>query len=378
MAVLGASNAFAFLLAWESMALLSALLVVGLRPSRSVASAGYLYLAMTHVATAALLMAFAVLAGACGGRLDFEAWRAAAPTLAPLVRDGAFLLALAAFATKAGAVPVHSWLPRAHPVAPSHVSAVMSGIMIKTGIYGLMRIAVDLLGGGADWWGVLILGLGAVSAVLGVLYALMQHDLKRLLAYHSIENIGIILIGLGSALILRAHGAGGLAALALAAALFHSINHAVFKTLLFLGAGAVVHATNLRDLNHLGGLARSMPATALAFGIGAAAISGLPPLNGFASEWLVFQGLLGTAGEAGSPAASAACRGGHDRGAGPDDGPGRGLLRQGDGRHFPGPAAQRRGGGGPRDDPAGSQSRWASWPPSAWRSGWAPGRSSRV
>jgi hydrogenase-4 component B len=297
--VLGASNAFAFLLAWEAMALLSALLVVGLRPSRSVASAGFLYLAMTHVATAALLIAFGVMAANSGGSLDFGAWRAAAGGLAPIARDVVFVLALIGFGTKAGAIPLHSWLPRAHPVAPSHVSAVMSGIMIKTGIYGLVRIAIVVLGGGPDWWGLAVIGVGAMSAVLGVLYALMQHDLKRLLAYHSIENIGIILLGLGSSLLLQSHGASELAALALAATLFHTINHAVFKSLLFLAAGAVLHATGLRDLNRLGGLARAMPVTALAFGIGAAAISGLPPFNGFASEWLVFQGLFGATANAG-------------------------------------------------------------------------------
>ena len=297
--VLGASNGFAFLLAWESMALLSALLVVGLRPSRTVMSAGNLYLAMTHVATAALLVAFAVLAAGSGGSLDFDAWRSAAPGLAPIGRDFVMALVFVGFATKAGALPLHSWLPRAHPVAPSHVSAVMSGAMIKTGIYGLIRLVVDVMGGGPDWLALLILGVGAGSAVLGVLYALMQHDIKRLLAYHSIENVGIILIGLGSALLLQANGATDLAALALAAALFHSINHAVFKSLLFLGAGAVIRATGLHDLNHLGGLGRKMPVTMLAFGVGAAAISGLPPFNGFASEWLTFQGLLGAAGSAG-------------------------------------------------------------------------------
>jgi hydrogenase-4 component B len=283
-------------MAWESMALLSALLVVGLRPSRTVIAAGNLYLAMTHVATAAILIGFGLLASSAGGGLDFAAWHVAAPNMAPIARDVALGLLLVGFATKAGAFPLHIWLPRAHPVAPTHVSAMMSGVMIKTGIYGIVRIAIDVMGGGPDWLGVLILGLGVVSAVMGVLYALMQHDLKRLLAFHSIENIGIILIGLGSAVLLQAHGASELAALALAASLFHSINHAVFKTLLFLGAGAVVHSTGLRDLNRLGGLARKMPATALAFGIGAAAISGLPPLNGFASEWLTFQALLGAAG----------------------------------------------------------------------------------
>ncbi len=294
--VLGASNAFSFLLAWESMALLSAFLVVGLRPTRAVVSAGNVYLALTHVATAAILVGFAVLAGSTGGALDFATWHAVAPGLAPATRNIVLVLVFVGFATKAGAMPFHIWLPRAHPVAPSHVSAVMSGVMIKTGIYGLIRIVIDVVGGAPDWLGLLILGVGAVSAVLGVLYAMMQHDLKRLLAFHSIENIGIILIGLGSSLLLAAHGATELAALALAAAIFHSINHAIFKTLLFLGAGAVVHATGLRDLNRLGGLGRKMPATMLTFAVGAAAISGLPPLNGFASEWLTFQGLFGMAG----------------------------------------------------------------------------------
>jgi hydrogenase-4 component B len=294
--VLGASNAFSFLLAWESMTLLSAFLVVGLRPTRAVVSAGNVYLALTHVATAAILVGFAILAGSAGGQLDFAAWHAAAPGLSEATRNIALVLVFVGFATKAGAMPFHVWLPRAHPVAPSHVSAVMSGVMIKTGIYGLIRIVIDVVGGAPDGLGLLILAVGAISAVLGVLYALMQHDLKRLLAFHSIENIGIILIGLGTSILLMAHGATELAALALAAAIFHSINHAIFKTLLFLGAGAVVHATGLRDLNHLGGLGRKMPATMLAFAIGAAAISGLPPLNGFASEWLTFQGLFGMAG----------------------------------------------------------------------------------
>ncbi|HEX7491945.1 MAG TPA: proton-conducting transporter membrane subunit [Candidatus Limnocylindrales bacterium] len=297
--VLGASTAFSFLIAWESMALLSAFLVVGLRPTRAVVSAGNLYLAMTHVATAAILIGFGLLAAGSGGSLDFAAWHVAAPSLDPLTRNLVLVLVFVGFATKAGAMPFHSWLPRAHPVAPSHVSAVMSGAMIKCGIYGMVRLMIDVVGGTPDWLALLILGIGAVSAVMGVLYAVMQHDIKRLLAYHSIENIGIILIGLGSSLLLASHGSTALAAVALTAALFHSINHAVFKTLLFLCAGAVIRATGLHDLNHLGGLGRKMPVTMVAFGIGAAAISGLPPLNGFASEWLTFQGLFGAAGAGG-------------------------------------------------------------------------------
>jgi hydrogenase-4 component B len=299
--VLGASTAFSFLLAWEAMALLSAFLIVGLRPTRAVVSATNVYLGMTQVATAAILAGFAILAARSGGQLDFAAWHtvAAGPNLGPISRNVALALLCIGFATKAGAMPFHVWLPRAHPVAPSHVSAVMSGVMIKTGIYGLVRLVVDVVGGCPDWLALTILAVGVVSAVMGVLYALMQHDIKRLLAFHSIENIGIILIGLGTALLLHSHGADTLAALALAAALFHSINHAVFKSLLFLGAGGVVRATGLHDLNHLGGLGRKMPATMLAFAVGAAAISGLPPLNGFASEWLTFQGLFGAAGTGG-------------------------------------------------------------------------------
>jgi len=292
--VFGASDAFAFLLAWEIMAVSSAALVVGARPSPDQVRAGYLYLAITHLATAALLVAFALLTAQADGQVAVASWRATVPAMPTLELDLVFGLLVIGFATKAGAIPFHVWLPRAHPVAPAHVSALMSGVMIKAGIYGLIRFGFDVLGVGPDWWGGLLIGIGAISAILGVLYALMEHDLKRLLAFHSIENIGIILLGLGAAMVLRAHGLAALAALGLVAALFHSLNHALFKGLLFLGAGAVQHAVGGRDLNRLGGLARVMPITALAFGVGAAAISGLPPLNGFASEWLTFQALIGT------------------------------------------------------------------------------------
>jgi hydrogenase-4 component B len=207
------------------------------------------------------------------------------------VRDLVFVLALIGCATKAGAIPLHVWLPRAHPVAPSHISALMSGVMLKVGIYGLVRIAWDLLGGGPAWWGGLVLLMGLISAVLGVLYALMEHDLKRLLAFHSVENVGIVLIGVGTGLMLAAFGQPG-AALALGAGLFHALNHALFKALLFLGAGALHQATGTRDLEEQGGLIRRMPHTAVLFLVGSAAISALPPLNGFASEWLTFQSLL--------------------------------------------------------------------------------------
>jgi hydrogenase-4 component B len=190
-------------------------------------------------------------------------------------------------------VPLHVWLPMAHPAAPSHVSALMSGVMIKMGIYGLLRVTLDLLGGGPVWWGGVVLGAGAVSALLGVLYALMEHDLKRLLAYHSIENIGIILIGIGAGMIFHSYGLMAPATLGYIGGLYHTINHTAFKGLLFLGAGSVLHATGTRNMEEMGGLIKRMPVTALCFLIGSAAISALPPLNGFASEWIVFQVLLG-------------------------------------------------------------------------------------
>jgi hydrogenase-4 component B len=301
--VFGANDAFAFLFAWELMALSSAALVVGSRPTADVARAGYVYLAMTHLATACLVVAFAILTAGAGST-SFSGFTAAAAALPPLGRDAVFALLLIAFGTKAGAIPLHIWLPRAHPVAPSHVSALMSGVMIKAGIYGIIRLGIEVLGPGPEWWGLLVLVVGVTSAVLGVLYALMEHDLKRLLAFHSIENIGIILIGVGVALIAASHHATVLAGLAITAALFHTVNHALFKGALFLGAGAIQSAVGTRDLNALGGLARLMPITTLAFGIAAAAISGLPPLNGFASEWLTFQALIGAGGDGGLSAAA--------------------------------------------------------------------------
>lgn len=294
--VFGADDAFAFLFAWELMALSSAALVVGSRPDADVARAAYLYLVMTHLATAALVVGFAVLASAAGST-SFETFGPAAAGLPPALRDLVFVLLLIGFGTKAGAIPVHIWLPRAHPVAPSHVSALMSGVMIKAGIYGLVRFGLGILGPGPEWWGLLVLVIGVLSAVLGVLYALMEHDLKRFLAFSSIENIGIILIAIGAALLASSAGADALTVLALTAALFHTFGHALFKSVLFLAAGSIQSAAGTRDLNALGGLARRMPVTAIAFGIGAAAISGLPPLNGFAGEWLTFQGLIGAGDE---------------------------------------------------------------------------------
>jgi len=254
--------------------------------------AGIWYIAMTHAGFAALVAMFFLLSG---GELtaSFSAMRLGAASLSPLLRDAVFVLGLIGFGAKAGIVPLHIWLPMAHPVAPSHVSALMSGVVIKMGIYGLVRVSLDLLGGGPVWWGGLVLGIGAVSALLGVLYALMQHDLKCLLAYHSVENIGIILIGIGAGLMFHSYGLMTLAALGFIGGLYHTINHASFKGLLFLGAGSVLHATHTRNMEEMGGLIKKMPWTAFFFLVGAAAISALPPLNGFASEWLVFQSLLG-------------------------------------------------------------------------------------
>lgn len=289
-----ADSVFAFLLAWEVMSLVSFFLVIHHHRRDEVRRAGYIYLVMTHASTAFLLAGYLVLFAATGS-LDFADFRVAAATLPDFIRDVVFLLAMVAFGTKAGVIPLHVWLPRAHPAAPSHVSALMSGVMIKVALYGLLRVGWELAGPGPAWWGALILALGAVSAVLGVLYALMEHDLKRLLAYHSVENVGIILMGFGAAFLLASLGQPVAAALALLAGLYHVLNHAVFKGLLFLGAGAVQLATQTRDLERLGGLIRRMPWTAATFLVGAAAISALPPLNGFVSEWLTLQSLLSLA-----------------------------------------------------------------------------------
>ena len=283
-----AGTVFLFLVAWEAMTLVSYFLVVHDHEAAESREAGLVYLVMSHAATGAILGSFLLLATGTGSTA-WEGISAGAGGLSPGVRDAAFLAALVGFGTKAGMVPFHGWLPDAHPAAPSNVSALMSGVMIKMGIFGLLRVVLDLLGGGPSWWAYAILALGGVSALAGVLYALVQHDLKRLLAYHSIENIGIILLGVGATLLFRDLGYPALAALALAAALLHSWNHALFKSLLFLGAGAAVGETGTRDLERMGGLIRRMPGVALGFFVGAMAISALPPFNGFVSEWLLFQ-----------------------------------------------------------------------------------------
>jgi hydrogenase-4 component B len=288
--VVTAGSVVVFLGAWEVMAISSYVLIVTHHEEEDVRRAGLIYLVATHTATLALFVMFAAWQS---GATDwsFEALAAASPSLGTGATAAIILLALVGFGFKAGVVPLHFWLPPAHAAAPSHVSALMSGIVIKTGIYGVLRVLL-LLGDVPSWCGWLILGLGVASGVLGVLWALAQHDTKRLLAFHSVENIGIILMGIGVGVIGLARDAPGLATLGFAAALLHTVNHAVFKSLLFLGAGAVYRATGTRNMEELGGLARRMPWTWLGFLVGAAAIVGLPPLNGFVSEWLVYQGLF--------------------------------------------------------------------------------------
>ena len=286
-----ADNIWLFLIAWELMALTAYCLVSFEHERPEAREAGVLYFIMSHIDAGCIILGFLLLFQSSGD-YGFDSLRGLGARMPPAKRDAAFLLFLLGFGIKAGIVPLHIWLPVAHPVAPSNVSALMSGIIIKTGIYGLTRVCFDFLGTPPLWWGVTVLTVGAISAVLGVLYALMEHDLKRLLAYHSIENIGIILMGLGAALMFLHTGHTLLATLALIAGLYHTINHASFKGLLFLGAGAVLHATHTRNMEEMGGLAKRMPQTALFFLVGAVAISALPPLNGFVSEWLTYQALL--------------------------------------------------------------------------------------
>lgn len=287
-----ADNAFFFLVVWEVMSVASYFLVVTEHEKSEVRYAGIFYLIMTHIGTAFIILTFLVLFQGAGS-FSFEALREAGHALPEGLRTVVFFAALIGFGTKAGIVPLHVWLPYAHPAAPSHVSALMSGVMIKTAIYGLIRVYFDFLGGEFPWWwGVVILVVGTVSAILGVMYALMEHDIKSLLAYHSVENIGIILMGIGAGMIFSAYGFPELAALGIIAGLYHTINHAVFKSLLFLGAGSLLYATHTRNMEEYGGLLKRMPWTGLFFLIGAVSISALPPTNGFVSEWLIFQDLF--------------------------------------------------------------------------------------
>jgi len=254
--------------------------------------AGLFYLIMTHVGTAFIVLTFLLLFQGSGS-FSFEGFRRPDQAFSDGMRTMAFLTALIGFGTKAGIVPLHVWLPYAHPAAPSHISALMSGVMIKTAIYGLIRVYFDFFGGHFPWWwGFVVLAIGAVSALLGVMYALMEHDLKSLLAYHSVENIGIILLGIGAGMIFHSYGLEQLAALGLIAGLYHTLNHAIFKALLFFGAGSLLYATHTRNMEEYGGLLRRMPWTGAFFLIGAVSIAALPPTNGFISEWLIFQSLF--------------------------------------------------------------------------------------
>jgi hydrogenase-4 component B len=283
--VIAAHDGLLFLLAWEIMALSPFFLVIFDDRKAEARHAAWTYLAATHLGTAFLLVMFVTL-GELGGTSDFDAYTAALSTHSTLA-SGIFVLALIGFGSKAGIVPAHVWLPEAHPAAPSHASALMSGSMIKVGIYGIVRMLM-ILGPPNVWWGWALIALGAASGLLGVLYALAQHDLKRLLAYHSVENIGIILLGLGVGVLGLATGRPGLAVIGFAAGLLHVLNHCIFKGLLFLGAGAVQRGAHSLDLEELGGLLKRMKWTGTAFLIGSAAIVGLPPLNGFVSEFLLF------------------------------------------------------------------------------------------
>ena len=280
--VVSAHNAIFFLIVWEIMSLASYFLVVFENKEKENIKAGSLYFIMTHAGTAFIMLAFLFLYKATGS-FDFGVMKENIGNISPLMKDAIFALAFIGFGSKAGIIPAHIWLPSAHPAAPTHVSALMSGVMIKTGIYMFIRIFIDILPGAHLWWGVVVLIAGMTSALLGVLYALTEHDIKKLLAYHSIENIGIILLGLGSSLVFLALNLKTLAILGLVAALFHTLNHATFKALLFLGVGSVISKMHTRNMEEYGGLIRYMPQTAFLFLIGSLAISALPPFNGFFS-----------------------------------------------------------------------------------------------
>jgi hydrogenase-4 component B len=280
-----ARNVLLFLVGWESMALTSFFLVAFESEREDARRAAWIYLVASQLGTACLFAMFLLM----GGGKPLADFALLGKDLSPFTASLCFVLALVGFGTKAGIFPVHVWLPEAHPAAPSHVSALMSGVMIKTGIYGLMRV-LTLLGNPPVWWGWVLIFAGALSGVLGVLYAISQHDIKRLLAYHSVENIGIILLGIGVGTLGMSMNSPALCVLGFGGGLLHVVNHALFKGLLFLGAGSVIHATEIRDMDHMGGLLKKMPWTGATFLLGAAAISGLPPLNGFVSEFLIYLG----------------------------------------------------------------------------------------
>jgi formate hydrogenlyase subunit 3/multisubunit Na+/H+ antiporter MnhD subunit len=291
--VLVADDAYAFMVSWEMMALASFFLVTTNHRIPEIQRAGYLYLLVAHIGAIAILLCFGVLQANTG---DYTFANMRAQNLSPFWASCAFLLALFGFGAKAGILPLHIWLPEAHPAAPSPVSALMSGVMLKTAIYGLLRVSFDLLATPIWWWGVVALTLGLATALFGAVFAAVQVDMKRLLAYSSIENVGLIVMGVGLAIIFHAYRMPALAALALTAVLYHCLNHAVFKSLLFLGTGSVLHATHERSLGKLGGLMRYMPWVAVTTLVAVIAAAGLPPSNGFVSEWLLLQSFLFTGG----------------------------------------------------------------------------------
>lgn len=291
--VMLADDAYAFMVAWETMALSSFFLVTSDHRIPEIRRAGYLYLLVAHIGAVGILLSFGVMAGSAGD-YTFDAMRGfSSAGMWPTI---AFLLAFFGFGAKAGIMPLHVWLPEAHPAAPSPVSAMMSGVMLKTAIYGMMRVSFDLLQTQLWWWGVILLFFGLTTAIFGVVFSAVQTDMKRLLAYSSIENIGLIVVGMGLTLTFKAFNMPLLAALALTATLYHCINHAFFKSLLFLATGSVLHATHERNLGKLGGLIHRMPWVAWLALVGVLASAGLPPLNGFVSEWLLLQSFLFTAG----------------------------------------------------------------------------------
>ena len=289
--VLVADDAYMFMVAWETMALSSFFLVTTDHAVPEVRRAGFLYLVIAHVGAVAILLCFGVMQGGSG---DYTFGSMRSMVLSGAWPSIAFLLALAGFGAKAGLLPLHIWLPEAHPAAPSPVSALLSAVMLKTAIYGLLRVTFDLLNAQLWWWGVTTLVLGLLTALFGVIYATVQVDMKRLLAYSSIENIGIIVAGIGLTILFKANGKTLLASITLVATLYHALNHAFFKSLLFLATGSVLHSTRERSLGKLGGLIHRMPWVAWLALVGALAIAGLPPLNGFVSEWLLLQAFLFT------------------------------------------------------------------------------------
>lgn len=289
--VIVAGNAAMFLIVWELMSILSYFLVIYEHEKEDTRKAGFTYLVMTHIGTGFIIISFLMLFVTTGS-FNFDSFHGVGTQLSPLIKNVAFLCAFIGFGTKAGIVPFHIWLPYAHPAAPSNVSALMSGVMIKLGVYMVIRVAFDFLGADVIWWGVLVLLIGMISALIGIAYAVVESDMKKMLAFSSIENVGIIFMGVGAAMIFIASGHPETAAFGLIAAFYHVINHAVFKSLLFMGAGSILYSAHTKNIEKLGGLIKKMPYTAGFFLIGVMSISALPPFNGFVSEWMLFQTLL--------------------------------------------------------------------------------------